>query len=67
MGIPPFKRRGGTGITDSEIEHAKEFNGQFTDVFGKNELSEVPFLSRSTPFMDYIVVSKEGVANLLKV
>ena len=61
-----LKRRGGTGITDSEIEQAEEFNGQFTDVFNKNEHSEVPFLSRSTPFMDDIVVSKAGVTKFLK-
>ena len=36
QGIPPFKRRGGTGIIDSEIEQAEEFNDQFTDVFNKN-------------------------------
>ena len=29
QGIPPLKRRGGTGITASEIEQAEEFNGQF--------------------------------------
>ena len=48
---------GGTGITASEIEQAEEFNGQFTDVFNKSNHSEVPFLSRSAPFMDDIVVS----------
>ena len=46
----PLKRRGGTGITASEIELAEEFNGQFTDVFNKNDHSEVPFLSRFGPF-----------------
>ena len=66
QGIPPLKRRGGTGITASEIEQAKEFNGQFTDVFNKNDHIEVPFLSRSAPFMDDIVVSNEGVTKLLK-
>ena len=40
--------------------------GQFTDVFNKSDHSEVPFLSRSTPFMDDIVVSNEGVTKLLK-
>ena len=64
-GIPPLKRRGGTGITASEIEQAEEFNGQFTDVFDKSD-SEIPFLSRSVPFMDDIVVSNEGVTKLLK-
>ena len=45
QGIPPLKRRGGTGITASEIEQAEKFNGQFTDVFNKSDYSEVPFLS----------------------
>ena len=64
--IPPLKRRGGTSITASEIEQAEESNGQFTDVFNKTDHSEVPFLSRSAPFMDDIVVSNEGVTKLLK-
>ena len=65
-GIPPLKRRGGTDITASEFEQTEEFNSQFTDVFNKNDHSEVPFLSRSAPFMDDIVVSNEGVTKLLK-
>ena len=60
------QRRGGTGITTSEIEQAEEFNGQFTDVFNKSDNSEVPFLSRSTPLIDDIVVSNEAVTKLLK-
>ena len=32
----------------------------------KNEHSDIPFLSRSVPFMDDIGVLKEGVAKLLK-
>ena len=55
QGIPPLKRREATGIKASEIERAEEFNGQFTDVFNKNDHSEVPFLSRSAPFMDDIL------------
>ena len=66
QGILFLKRRGGIGITASEIEQAEEFNGQFTDVFNKNDHSEVPFLSRSASFMDDIVVSNEGVTKLLK-
>ena len=66
QGIPPLKRRGGTGITASEIEQAEEFNGQFTNVFNKSDHIEVPFLNRSAPFMDDIVVSNEGVSKLLK-
>ena len=54
-----LKRRGGTGITDSEIEQPDECNGQFTDVFKKTLHSEVPFHSRSAPF-------KRGVMTLLK-
>ena len=65
-GILLLKRRGGTGITASEIEQAEEFNSQFTDVLNKSDHSEVPFLSRSAPFMDDIVVSNKGVTKLLK-
>ena len=36
------------------------------DVFNKSDHSEVPFLSRSAPFMDDIVVSNEAVTKLLK-
>ena len=61
-----LKRRGGTGITASEIEQAEEFNGQFMDVLNKSDHIEVPFLSRSAPFMDDIVVSNEGVTKQLK-
>ena len=35
-------------------------------MFNKSEHSEVPFLSRSAPFMDDIVVSNEDVTKLLK-
>ena len=41
-------------------------NGQFTDVFNKNEHTQVPFLDRSAPFMSDIVIAKEGVIKLLK-
>ena len=53
-------------MTASEIEQAEEFNGQFTDVFNKSDHSEVPFLSRSAPFMDDIAVSNGRVTKLLK-
>ena len=49
-----------------EIEHAEEFNGQSTDVFNRSDHSEVPFLSKSAPFMEDIVVSNEGATNFLK-
>ena len=35
-------------------------------MFNKNEHTQVPFLDRSAPFMDDIVVSKDGVTKLLK-
>ena len=64
--IPPLKSRNGNGVVDSELEQADEFNGQFTDVFNKNEHSKVPLPNRSAPFMNDIVVSAVGVTKLLK-
>ena len=66
QGIPPLKRRNGGGFAKLESEKAAEFNGQFTDVFTKSEYSQVPLLDRSVPFMEDIVVTKEGVTKLLK-
>ena len=68
QGIPPLKKRNGGGVGQSESEKAAEFNGQFTDVhvFTKSEYSQVPLLDRSAPFMEDIVVTKEGVTKLLK-
>ena len=37
QGIPPLKRKNGKGVAQSDLEKAEEFNGQFTDVFNKNE------------------------------
>ena len=62
QGIPPLKKRNGVGVAQSESEKAAEFNGQFTDVFTKSEYSQV----RPAPFMEDIVVTKEGVTKLLK-
>ena len=62
QGITPLKQRNGGGVAQSESEKAAEFNGQFTDVFTKSEYS----LDRSAPFMEDIVVTKEGVTKLLK-
>ena len=64
--IPPLEKLSGSSVAQSDLEKAEEFNGQFTDVFNKNEPSQVPLLNRSVPFMDYICVSKEGVTNLPK-
>ena len=61
-----LKRRNGNGVAQSDLEKTEEFNGQFTDVFNKNEHTQDPILDRSAPFMDDIVVSKLGVTKLLK-
>ena len=61
-----MKKRSGGGVAQSESEKAAEFNGQFTDVFTKSEYSYVPLLDRSAPFMEDIVVTKEGFTTLLK-
>ena len=37
QGIPPLKRKNGKGVAQSDLGKADEFNGQFTDVFNKNE------------------------------
>ena len=62
----PLKKRQGSGLAPSDFEKASEFNGQFTDVFTKSEHRQVPLLDRSAPFMEDIVVTKEGVTKLLK-
>ena len=66
QGIPPLKRRNGNGVAESELEQADEFYGQFTDVFNKNEHSQVPLPNQSAPFMDEIVLLAVGVTKLLK-
>ena len=60
------KRKNGKGVAQSDLEKAEEFNSQFTDVFNKNEHTQVQLLDRSAPFMNDIVVSKDGVIKLLK-
>ena len=66
QGIPPLQRKNGKGVAQSDLEKAEEFNGQFTDVFNKNEHTKVPLLDRSAPFMNDIVVSKNRVIKFLK-
>ena len=66
QGIPPLKRKNGKGVAQSDLEKAEEFNGQFTDVFNKNEHTQVPHLDRSAPFMNDIAVSRDEVIKLLK-
>ena len=65
QGIPPLKRKNGNGVAQMDLEKAEEFNGQFTDVFNKNEHTQVLLLDRSAPFMNDLV-SKDGVIKLLK-
>ena len=60
------QRTCGKGVAQqSDFKKAEEFNGQFTDVFNKNEHTQVP-LDRSASFMIDIAVSKDGVIKLLK-
>ena len=66
QGIPPLKRRNGSGLAESEIEQAEEFNGQFTDVFSKTSENEVPLLEKSAPPMSDIHISNEGVIKMMK-
>ena len=61
-----MKKRNERGVVQSESEKAAEFNGQFTDVFTKSGHNQVPVLDSSAPFMEDIVVTKEGVTKLLK-
>ena len=56
QGIPLLKRKNGKGVAQSDLEKAEEFNGQFTNVFNKNEHTLVPLLDRPAPFMNDIVV-----------
>ena len=42
QGIPPLKRKNGKCVAQSDLEKAEEFNGQFTDVFSKDEHTQVP-------------------------
>ena len=65
-GISTLKRRNGNGVAESKLEHTEAFNGQFTDVFNKNEHSKVPLLNLSYFFINDIVVSAVGVTKLLK-
>ena len=66
VSIPRLKMKNGKGVAQSDLEKAEEFNGQFMDVFSKNEHTQVPLLDRSAPSMDDIVVFKDGVIKLLK-
>ena len=59
--------RNGNGVAESEMEKTDEFNGQFKDMFNKNEHSQIHLQNRSVPFMnDIVFFSAEGVTKLLK-
>ena len=47
--------RNGNGVAESEMEQTDEFNGQFKDMFRKNEHSQIHLQNRSVPFMNDIV------------
>ena len=57
-----MKKRQRSGLAQSDFEKACEF----MDVFTKSENGQVPLLDRSAPFMEDIVLTKEGVTKLLK-
>ena len=65
QGILSLKRKNGKDVAQSDLEKAEEYNGQFTNVFNKNEHNQVPLLDRSATFMNDITVSKDGVIKLL--
>ena len=65
QGIPPLKKRDGSGLAESESDQAEEFNGQFTDVFTQSRFNEAPLLDRSAQQMNDISVSTEGITKLL--
>ena len=56
----------GKDFAQSDLEKAEEFNGQFMDVFNKNEHTQVQLLDWSAHFMNDIAVSKDGVIKFLK-
>ena len=66
QGIPPLKKRNGSGLAESETEQVEEFNGQFTYVFSKTSENEVPLLEKSAPPMSDIHISNEGVIKMMK-
>ena len=59
-------RFGVSPINYPDPEKAEAFDGQFMNVFNKNEHTWVPLLDRSAHFMNDVAVSKDGVIKLLK-
>ena len=60
QGILTSKKRNGSYVAQSDLEKEKEFNGQLTNMFNKNEHSQVSLLDRPVPFMEKICVFKGG-------
>ena len=60
------EKRGGNGVADLDSERAEELISQFSDAFNKTEYNGIPLTGRSSPFMDSIVVSSEGMIKLVK-
>ena len=42
QGIPPLKKKNGSGIAQSDFEKAEEFNGQFTECIHQNGTQPSP-------------------------
>ena len=63
QGIPPLKKRNGSGVAQSESEEASELNGQFTGVFTKSEYSQVPLLDRSAPLRKILLLLGKELQN----
>ena len=61
QGIPPLKKRNGSGIAQSELENLMVSSRMFSLKVNTNRS-----LDSSAPFMHDIVVTKEGVTKLLK-
>ena len=59
QGIPPLKRRKDSGLAESELEQAEEFNGQFTDVTAKANIPKSPSRTPCVPckLLEHIVCS----------
>ena len=41
QGILPLKKGSGSGVAQSDHDNAEEFNGQFVDVFNKNDHCQI--------------------------
>ena len=71
LGIPPLKRRNCSGLAESELEQAEEFNSVSLRMCSTKanipKSPPPPPLNRSAPFLEEIHVSAEGVTSFLRV